>query len=67
MDGYYRGDGENPFTDVSEDAYYRIPVLWAVDEGITTGTSSTRFSPEATCTRGQIVTFLYRAFAKWYT
>lgn len=51
----------NPFTDVPASAYYYDAVLWAVEMGITTGTTTTTFSPEATCTRGQIVTFLYRA------
>lgn len=53
-------DVENPFDDVSEESYYRSAVLWAVKSGITSGTSATSFSPEADCTRGQIVTFLYR-------
>lgn len=51
----------NPFTDVSTSAYYYDAVLWAVENGITAGTSATTFSPDNTCTRGQIVTFLYRA------
>ena len=50
-----------PFTDVSPDDYFYNAVAWAVEEGITTGTSRTTFSPYASCTRGQIVTFLYRA------
>ena len=52
----------NPFTDVGETAYYRDAVLWAVEIGVTNGTNAagTLFSPDATCTRGQIVTFLYR-------
>ena len=50
----------NPFKDVKADAYYYDPVLWAIEKGITTGTSKTTFSPESGCTRGQIVTFLYR-------
>ncbi len=53
----------NPFTDVKDGAYYTKPVLWAVEEGITNGTSKTTFSPGNTATRGQFVTFLYR-FAK---
>jgi len=53
---------ENPFTDVKEGDYYFTPILWAVENGITNGTSATEFSPEAPCTRGQIVTFLWRAF-----
>ena len=50
----------NPFTDVSADAYYANAVLWAVKEAITTGTTRTTFSPDAECTRAQIVTFLWR-------
>ena len=51
----------NPFTDVPEKIYYYKAVLWAVENGITTGTSATTFSPESPCTRGQVVTFLHRA------
>ena len=50
-----------PFADVAADAYYHDAVLWAVENGITNGTSATAFSPNATCTRGQIVTFLWRS------
>ncbi|MEY8230887.1 S-layer homology domain-containing protein [Oscillospiraceae bacterium 50-16] len=53
--------GEVPFGDVSPDAYYADAVNWAVEKKITGGTSETTFSPEKTCTRGQIVTFLYAA------
>lgn len=53
--------GGNPFTDVSANAYYYEAVLWAVENGITNGTSATTFSPDATVTRGQTVTFLWRA------
>ncbi len=49
------------FTDVADDAWYANSVKWAVDRGITTGTSATTFSPDTTYTRGQIVTFLKRA------
>ena len=49
------------FTDVSQHHSAIDAVRWAVEKGITTGTSPTTFSPDATCTRGQIVTFLYRA------
>ena len=49
-----------PFHDVKADAYYYKAVLWAVENGVTSGTSKTKFSPDDTCTRGQIVTFLYR-------
>ncbi len=52
--------GDNPFTDVSSDAYYYHAVLWAIENKITSGVSATSFAPEASCTRGQIVTFLYR-------
>ena len=51
----------NPFTDVQSGAYYYDAVLWAVEQGITSGTSATTFAPDATVTRGQTVTFLYRA------
>ena len=51
----------NPFTDVLSSKYYYKAVLWAVENGITAGTSKTKFSPNDTCTRAQIVTFLYRA------
>ena len=50
----------NPFADVKSDAYYADAVLWAVKENITKGTTSTTFSPDADCTRSQIVTFLWR-------
>jgi hypothetical protein len=50
----------NPFTDVVEGEYYYEAVLWAVEEGITTGTSKTKFSPAKTCSIEQIITFLYR-------
>ena len=50
----------NPFTDVTEDAYYYKALLWAIENGITKGTTDTTFSPDETCTRGQMATFLYR-------
>ena len=49
------------FIDVADDAYYAEPVAWAVESGVTNGTSATTFSPDKTCTRGQVVTFLWRA------
>ena len=52
----------NPFTDVAPNAFYADAVLWAVANDVTKGTSATTFSPNANCTRGQIVTFLYRAY-----
>lgn len=52
---------ENPFTDVKPTDYCYDAVLWAVQTGVAKGTSASTFSPDAACTRGQIVTFLYRA------
>ena len=66
----YRADGAqtvaggNAFTDVPADAYYADAVNWAVAEGITGGTTATTFAPNATCTRAQVVTFLYRDMAQ---
>ena len=54
---------ENPFADVKTDQYFYRAVLWALERGVTGGTSATAFSPNETCTRGQIVTFLFKAFA----
>ena len=51
---------DNPFADVKSAAYYADAVLWAVKENITRGTTNTTFSPNADCTRAQIVTFLWR-------
>ena len=51
------------FSDVPASAYYARSVAWAVENGITTGTGNGRFSPDATCTRAQSVTFLYRALS----
>lgn len=59
--GSPKATGVNPFTDVSADAYYYDAVLWAAEKGITSGTTATTFSPDATLTRGQTVTFLWRA------
>ncbi len=53
--------GTSAFTDVPASAYYAKAVAWAVENGITDGTSETTFSPDAPCTRGQSMTFLYRA------
>ena len=67
---------ENPFADVKPTDYCYDAVLWAVQTGVAKGTSASTFSPDAACTRGQIVTFLYRAagspsgsvtkFRQWY-
>ncbi len=54
----------NPFTDISPEAYYYKAVLWALEEGITNGIKEDIFAPEAGCTRGQVVTFLWRANGK---
>ena len=59
-----QGNGRNPFTDVKRSAYFYDAVLWAVENNVTAGTSATKFSPSAVCTRGQVVTFLYRSFPK---
>ena len=55
---------EMPFTDVPAGSYYFKAVLWAVENGITRGTTETTFSPAQGCTRAQIVTFLYRQYNK---
>ena len=52
-----------PFTDVKAGASYAQAVAWALDRGVTSGTTATTFSPNATCTRAQIAAFMYRAFA----
>ena len=52
------------FSDVSSGAVYAPAVSWAVEKGVTSGTSENTFSPEKACTRGQIVTFLYAALAQ---
>ena len=56
--------GTSNFSDVPTNADYAQAVAWAVEQDITSGTGNGQFSPNSTCTRGQIVTFLYRAFAK---
>ena len=56
--------GELRFADVPNGAYYAGAVLWAVEQGVTKGTDSTHFSPEKTCSRAEIVTFLQRAAAE---
>ena len=59
--GSPKATGANPFTDVQAGSYYYDAVLWAVEKGITSGTSATTFAPNATVTRGQTVAFLHRA------
>ena len=53
--------GSSAFSDVSDSAYYAKAVAWAAENGITSGTGNSKFTPNAACTRGQIVTLLYRA------
>ena len=62
LDGSPEAESESTFTDVSSAAPYAAAVHWAVKDAITAGTSATTFTPAATCTRGEIVTFLYRYF-----
>ncbi len=57
-------DAELPFTDVDKGDYFRDAVAWAYTYGVTKGTSDTAFSPAATCTRAQVVTFLWRAMGQ---
>ena len=52
----------NPFKDLDSSKYYYTPVLWAVENEITTGLNATQFGPTNTCTRGQTVLFMYRLF-----
>ena len=51
---------ENPFTDVKEGDFFHEPVLWALENGITTGSTETTFTPDGPCLRAQVVTFLHR-------
>ena len=55
---------ENPFTDIQAGSFYEKPVLWAVEKGITNGTSATTFGPGDPCNRAAVVTFLWRAAGK---
>ena len=55
---------DSPFTDLADGAYYSTPVAWAVANEITNGLDATTFGPNATCTRAQVVTFLYREVVK---
>jgi len=61
MPGAQAAEAENPFCDVSNRAYYRDAVLWAYSAGVTNGASQNTFEPDSYCTRGQVVTFLWRA------
>jgi hypothetical protein len=62
MNGKPASEAANPFTDVAAGVYYETAVAWAAENGITTGTTATTFSPNNPCTRAHIVTFLYRAY-----
>ncbi len=62
LDG--KADTQAAFTDVARSAYYAGAVDWAAENNVTTGVSDTRFAPDDNCTRGQIVTFLWRAYVK---
>ena len=53
---------DNPFADVPDDAYYAKAVLWAYENGITTGKDESHFNPDGQCIRAQVVSFLYRYF-----
>ncbi|MBR0523237.1 MAG: S-layer homology domain-containing protein, partial [Firmicutes bacterium] len=57
-------NSKNPFTDVKESDYFYKPVLWAVENGITDGTSATTFSPASTCRNSHILTFIWRTVGK---
>ena len=57
-------EGETSFVDVESGVYYEIPVIWAVSNGIVKGVDDTHFAPAGICTRAQMVTFLYRAYAE---
>ena len=54
----------NPFMDVKETDFYYSAVLWALENGITTGTDASHFSPMGVCNRAQVVTFLWRTFGQ---
>ena len=60
--GLPRVEPAQAFTDVTKQDYFYDAVNWAVEKGVTEGTSATTFSPDAACTRAQIVTFLYRMY-----
>lgn len=64
MYGMEAADMENPFQDMDQQDYFYQAALWAYENGITSGTSATTFSPDQTCSRGEIVTFLWRAAGK---
>lgn len=59
---FYADFVKAPFDDICGSDYYYLPVIWAVEEGVTNGTSATTFSPNQPCTRAQAVTFIWRRF-----
>ena len=61
VEAMFKAAGNNPFIDVPAGSYYEDAVVWAVDKGITSGTSAVTFDPNGNCTRAQAVTFLWRA------
>ena len=61
IDPDYEAPAENPFTDIPAGAFYEAPVLWAVENGITSGVTADSFNPGGSCLRAQVVTFLWRA------
>ena len=61
--GSPKADLSNPFRDVGAEEYYYVSVLWAFENNIAAGTGTSSFSPDRACTRGQIITFLYRCYA----
>ena len=64
MDKPQEMNGADLFTDVPADSYFFQAVQWAVNHEVTAGTSKTTFSPNQSCTRAQVVTFLYRALGQ---
>jgi uncharacterized repeat protein (TIGR02543 family) len=64
LDGKTASSSVNPFIDINNGMYYYEAILWAVDKGITYGTSEVEYSPDAPCLRAHIVTFLYRQLAE---
>ena len=60
----WKCEGGLPFVDVPADSFYYDPVAWAVEQGVTTGTDGTHFSPNAECQRAAVVTFLWRAMGR---
>lgn len=65
MEFVCKKDSVPNFTDVRPDAYFYDAVVWVAKQGITVGINPATFSPNDTCTRGQIVTFLYRDRTDW--